>query len=78
MAKRYLMRHREHWSTFTDLVGLRHDKGGADLGLCDTVLTAEKPEVDPYPKHLVTLGDLLRPRRLDLLLEQHEVQQRSG
>jgi transcriptional regulator with XRE-family HTH domain len=43
------------------------------LPICNIVLKAQKPNKKPYPKELVTYGDHLRQRRLDLDLKQSEV-----
>jgi transcriptional regulator with XRE-family HTH domain len=41
-------------------------------------LKAKKPVSPAYPKFLITLGDHLRKRRLDLSLRQKDVSQRLG
>ena len=43
------------------------------LPFCYKTLTAKKPSEKPYPRELVTLGDHLRKRRLDLNLLQRDV-----
>ena len=43
------------------------------LPFCDVRLLAKKPLPGAYPKNLVTLGDHLRKRRLDLGLFQKDV-----
>ena len=43
------------------------------LPICDIVLKAIKPERKPYPKELITYGDHLRKKRLDLNLSQPQV-----
>jgi len=43
------------------------------LHFCDVTLAAKKPLPEAYPKTLLTLGDHLRKRRLDLKLRQIDV-----
>ena len=43
------------------------------LPICNIVLKAIKPERKPYPKELITYGDHLRKKRLDLNLSQPQV-----
>jgi len=43
------------------------------LHFCDVTLSAKKPLFGAYPKTLVTLGDHLRKKRLDLKLRQIDV-----
>ena len=43
------------------------------LPICNIVLKALKPERKPYPNELITYGDHLRKKRLDLNLSQPQV-----
>jgi len=43
------------------------------LPICHIVLKAQKPNRKPYPKELITYGDHLRKKRLDLNLSQPQV-----
>jgi transcriptional regulator with XRE-family HTH domain len=43
------------------------------LPFCHFVLKAEKPRNSPYPNVILTIGDRLRARRLDLGLYQRDV-----
>ena len=48
------------------------------LPFCHVRLSGPKPQQKAYPKHLKTLGDHLRKRRLDLGLLQKEVAEQLG
>ena len=48
------------------------------LPFCTATLTTEKPKDSAYPTRLVTLGDHIRRRRLDLRLLQREVAELLG
>jgi len=41
--------------------------------ICKIILLAKKPCHKPYPKELITYGDYIRKKRLDLNLLQREV-----
>jgi transcriptional regulator with XRE-family HTH domain len=43
------------------------------LHFCDVTLTAKKPRNPAYPEHLISLGDHIRKRRLDLGMHQKDV-----
>jgi len=43
------------------------------LPTCHIILKSSKPETKPYPKELITYGDHLRKKRLDLSLHQQQV-----
>ena len=45
------------------------------MPICNIVLKGLKPNRQPYPKELVTYGDHIRKRRLDLDLSQPQVAQ---
>ncbi|HAQ02364.1 TPA: transcriptional regulator [Candidatus Nomurabacteria bacterium] len=45
----------------------------ASLTTCNIKLKSQKPNNKPYPKELITYGDHLRTRRLDLNLSQSQV-----
>ncbi len=47
--------------------------GSFGLPFCHVEINAKKPLPKAYPKGLVTLGDHMRKRRLDLKLTQKEV-----
>ena len=48
------------------------------LPFCTATLTAKRPKNSAYPTQLVTLGDHIRKRRLDLGLLQREVADQLG
>jgi DNA-binding XRE family transcriptional regulator len=48
------------------------------LPFCHVRLSGPKPQQKAYPKHLKTLGDHLRKRRLDLSLLQKEAAEQIG
>ena len=48
------------------------------LPFCTATLTTEKPKDSAYPEQLVTLGDHIRRRRLDLGLLQRQVADQLG
>jgi DNA-binding transcriptional regulator YiaG len=48
------------------------------LPFCHVRLSGPKPQQKAYPKHLKTLGDHIRKRRLDLGLLQKEVAEQLG
>lgn len=48
------------------------------LGICKLTLRCSKPKSCAYPKELVTLGDHIRKRRLDLGLLQKQVAEQMG
>ena len=54
-----------------DLFGSRRDRGS--LPFCYLTLLTKRPLPGAYPKTLVTIGDHLRKRRLDLGLLQKDV-----
>lgn len=43
------------------------------MPICNVQLKAQKPARKPYPKELITYGDHLRKKRLDLNLSQPQV-----
>ena len=48
------------------------------MPFCHVTLRGQKPPPPSYPKYLVTLGDHLRNRRLDLGLRQFDVARKPG
>jgi DNA-binding XRE family transcriptional regulator len=46
--------------------------------LCKRLLTAKRPPNPAYPKHLKTIGDQIRSRRLDLGLTQKQIAEIIG
>jgi DNA-binding XRE family transcriptional regulator len=60
----------------SDTLALDRSKSRKDtpaLPFCHWVIRAKKPKDIAYPKTLVTLGDQLRARRLDLALFQRDL-----
>jgi len=43
------------------------------LPICNIQLSSKRPNKKPYPKELITYGDHLRKKRLDLNLTQSQV-----
>jgi len=64
------------YTLLRDLFGTHRDRGS--LPFCYFSLSAKRPLNSAYPKKLVTLGDHIRKRRLDLGLTQKEVGSRLG
>lgn len=48
------------------------------MGFCHVIFRGQKPLPEAYPRELLTLGDHLRKRRLDLGLLHKEVAERLG
>ena len=48
------------------------------LPICQITLNAQKPLKKPYPDSLVTIGDHIRQKRLDMNLLQSEVAKQIG
>ncbi len=48
------------------------------LPICQITLKASKPNEKPYPKELVTIGDHIKKKRLDLNLTQNDVAKQIG
>lgn len=53
--------------------GRRSHTGIVSSPICKIILKAKKPCHKPYPKELITYGDHIRKKRLDLNLLQKEV-----
>ena len=52
--------------------------GMVALPICQIILKDSKPNEKPYPKELVTIGDHIKKKRLDLNLTQNDVAKQIG
>ena len=48
------------------------------LPICQITLKASKPNEKPYPKQLITIGDYIKKRRLDLNFTQRDIAKLIG